>query len=130
MGFANASFCRLFNGDFLAMAIVFSSTLVGFSVKLYLQKKATNEYLTFITSAFAASVCAAAALCFECEAETALATSPLFLIPGVPLINGIIDILDGFTLSGVNRLIKAALLIICIAVGLSLTLLMVKGAIL
>lgn len=72
----------------------------------------------------------AAALCFECESETALATSPLFLIPGVPLINGIIDILDGFTLSGVNRLIKAALLIICIAVGLSLTLLMVRGAIL
>lgn len=130
VGFANASFCRLFNGDFLATAIVFSSTLVGFSVKLYMQKKAANEYITFITSAFAASICAAAALCFECESETALATSPLFLIPGVPLINGIIDILDGFTLSGVNRLIKAALLIICIAVGLSLTLLMVRGAIL
>ncbi len=125
--FANASFCRLFDGDALAMAIVFSSTLVGFSAKQFLQKRGVNEYLVFIVSSFFASVCSASALCFDCAAETALATSPLFLIPGVPLINGVIDILDGHTIAGCTRLIKGMILVICIAVGLSLTLALVKG---
>lgn len=60
----------------------------------------------------------------------ALATSVLFLIPGVPLINGVIDIVEGHVLIGCSRLIGALLLILCIAVGLSVTLLMVKGSLL
>ena len=71
-----------------------------------------------------ASLCASAALRFDCSAETALATSVLFLVPGVPLINGVIDIVEGHILIGCSRLINALLLIICIAIGLSATLLM------
>ena len=65
-----------------------------------------------------------------CSAETALATSVLFLVPGVPLINGVIDIVEGHILIGCSRLINALLLIICIAIGLSATLLMVKDGLL
>jgi len=54
----------------------------------------------------------------------------LFLVPGVPLINGVIDIVEGHVLIGCSRLIGALLLILCIAVGLSVTLLMVKGSLL
>ena len=46
---------------------------------------------------------------------------PLFLVPGVPLINGVIDIVEGHILIGCSRLINALLLIVCIAVGLSAT---------
>lgn len=77
-----------------------------------------------------ASLCATAALRFDCTAEIALATSPLFLVPGVPLINGVIDIMEGHVLMGVSRLVNALLLIVCIAVGLSATLLMVKDSLL
>ena len=70
--------------------------------------------------------CASAALSFDCTAEICLATSPLFLVPGVPLINGIIDILDGHVLIGFSRIVNAMSLIVCIAVGLSMTLIMVK----
>ena len=69
-------------------------------------------------------------LCFDCAAEVALATSPLFLVPGVPLINGVIDIVEGHVLIGVSRLVNAMLLIVCIAVGLSATLLMIKDSLL
>lgn len=31
VGFANASFCRLFGGDITSMGIVFSATITGFS---------------------------------------------------------------------------------------------------
>ena len=87
VGLANASFCRLFGGDWTAAGIVFT-------------------------------------------AETALATSVLYLVPGVPLINGVIDIVEGHILIGFSRLINALLLIICIAIGLSATLLMVKNSLL
>ncbi|WP_418406410.1 threonine/serine exporter family protein, partial [Alistipes putredinis] len=53
-----------------------------------------------------------------------------FLVPGVPLINGVIDIVEGHILIGCSRLINALLLIVCIAVGLSATLMIVKNSLL
>ena len=67
---------------------------------------------------------------FDCTAETAIATSVLYLVPGVPLINGVIDIVEGHILIGCSRLINALLLILCIAVGLSINLLLIKGSLL
>ena len=130
VGLANASFCRLFGGDWTAVGIVFTATLVGFAAKQRMQAHGVNHYLVFIVAAFMASLCASAALRFDCTAQTALATSPLFLVPGVPLINGVIDIVEGHILIGFSRLINALLLIVCIAVGLSATLLMVKNSLL
>lgn len=127
---ANASFCRLFGGDLCAVCIVFSATLVGFSLKQELQKKGLNHYIVFILSAFMASLCASSALIFNADADIAIATSVLFLIPGVPLINGVIDIVEGHILLGLSRIINALLLVICIAIGLSVTLLLVKNSLL
>lgn len=127
---ANASFCRLFGGDWTACGIVFTSTLVGFSVKQRLTAHKVNHFLVFIIAAFTASLCSTSALRFDCTAETAIATSALFLIPGVPLINGVIDIVEGHILIGFSRLINALLLIFCIAIGLSATILMVKDSLL
>lgn len=67
---------------------------------------------------------------FDTTSEIALATSVLYLIPGVPLINGIIDIVEGETIIGCSRLISAFLLIICIAIGMSFTLMLVKNSLL
>lgn len=130
VGMANASFCRLFGGDWTAIGIVFTSTLVGFAARQRMQAHGLNHFLIFIISAFMASLCASAALRFDCTAETALATSVLYLVPGVPLINGVIDIVEGHILIGCSRLINALLLIICIAIGLSATLIMVKNSLL
>ena len=60
----------------------------------------------------------------------AIDTSVLFLIPGVPLINGVIDIVEGHILNGIARLTSALMLIVCIAIGLSGTLMIVKSALL
>jgi len=51
----------------------------------------------------------------------------LYLPPGVPLINGIIDIVEGHTLSGTSRLIHGALIILSIACGMAITLLIATG---
>ncbi|EGJ71401.1 protein of unknown function DUF1212 [Bacteroides coprosuis DSM 18011] len=128
VGFANASFCRLFGGDFCSMSIVFSSTLVGFFIKQRLGANKVNHFITFILVAFIASLCASISLIFDTTSETALATSVLFLVPGVPLINGVIDIVEGYILTGFSRLTHAALLVVCIAIGLSFTLFLIKDS--
>ena len=130
VGLANASFCRLFGGDWFAVSIVFTATLLGFFLRQRMQARGFNHYVIFIASSFAASMYASVALMFDTTSEVALATSVLFLIPGVPLINGVIDIVEGHILIGCSRLINALLLIICIAIGLSATLLMVKDGLL
>lgn len=129
VGLANASFCHLFKGDWVSMAIVFVATIAGFFVKTILQKYRLNLYLTFIASAFVASAISSIALLFNnITSEMALATSVLFLVPGVPLINGVIDIIEGHTLNGISRLANASLLIVALAIGLSITLILFKGS--
>ncbi len=130
VGFANASFCALFGGDWTARGIVFSATLIGFYLKQVMQKKHINHYIVFVVSAFVASLVASSALTLETTAEIAIATSVLYLVPGVPLLNGVIDIVEGHALTGCSRLIHALLLVLCIAVGLSCTLMLIRNSLL
>lgn len=102
----------------------------GSITNVLVSRRGFNHYVIFIASSFAASMYASVALMFDTTSEVALATSVLFLIPGVPLINGVIDIVEGHILIGCSRLINALLLIICIAVGMSATLMMVKDSLL
>ena len=128
---ANASFCRLFGGDIWAMLITFTATMIGFFTRQHLMRKKVNHYIVFTVSSFVASLCASTALALGIgTAEIALATSVLYLVPGVPLINGIIDITDGHIQIGISRLVNAFMLIVCIAIGMSITLMMVKDSLL
>lgn len=128
---ANASFCRLFGGDIWAMLITFTATMIGFFTRQHLTRRKVNHYIVFIVSAFGASICASTALTLGIDtAEIALATSVLYLVPGVPLINGVIDITDGHIQIGISRLVNALMLIVCIAIGMSATLMLVKDSLL
>lgn len=122
---ANAAFCRLFGGDPMAMGLVWIATFVGFFVRQELTKLHLNHMVVFIICAFIASIIAAAGVRYNLGTtqEIALGTSVLYLIPGVPLINSILDILEGHVLVGFSRFVNAMILIICIALGLSTTLL-------
>ncbi len=130
VGFANASFCALFGGDWTARIIVFSATLIGFYTKQAMQKRKINHYIIFVVSAFIASLTASSALTLQTTAEIAIATSVLYLVPGVPLLNGVIDIVEGHVLTGCTRLIQALLLVLCISVGLSFTLMLISNSLL
>lgn len=130
VGFANASFCRLFGGNLEAMGIVLVATLLGFFLKQQLQKKGCNHFIVFTVSAFVSSMVASLSLLSNATTDIAIATSVLYLIPGVPLINGVIDMVEGHTLTGFSRLINALLLIVCIAVGLAFPLFLFKHSLL
>lgn len=124
---ANGCFCALFGGDLLACIMVFMATLGGFYLKTILCRAGVNVFLAVIISAIGASLVSALSLLFDSTADIAIGTSVLFMVPGVPLINGIIDIVSGHTVAGSGRLVQAALLVVCIAVGLSVTLLIFEN---
>lgn len=122
---ANASFCRLFHGDWAAMGLVFVGTALAFFVRQQLVARHANLSLVFVVCAFISSFVVGLGNLFPISTtpDIALATSVLFLIPGVPLINSVLDLVEGYVLSGLSRLVNALNLIFCIALGLMITLL-------
>lgn len=123
---ANAAFCGLFNGDAVAMGLVFCATFLGFYLRQKLLHWGLDLKVTFFLCSFAASLVASLGVLLHLgnTPQTGMAASVLFLIPGIPLINAMLDILDGHVLMGVSRLIQASTLIICIALGLATTMLL------
>ena len=123
---ANASFCRLFGGDWVAVGVVWVATFLAFFLRQRMMRAHMDHRIVFMVVAFAASMITALSVPHLPTAtpQIALGTSVLFLIPGVPLINAINDIIEGFVLLGIVRAVNASILIICIALGLAATLLL------
>lgn len=123
---ANASFCSLFNGDWPAMGLVFCATYVGFFLRQKFICWGMDIKIAFFLCSFFSSLIGSLGIIAHLgeTPQTAMAASVLFLIPGVPLINAMLDILDGHVLMGVSRLIQASTLIVCIALGLAMTMLL------
>lgn len=124
VSFANAAFCLLFDGDVWATIFVFLATGIGFFSRQELNKHHAYHYFVVLVSAFLSSL-TAGLLCLldVCSTpQVAISTSVLYLIPGVPIINGITDFFDGYILNGISRLVNALLIVGSIAIGISITL--------
>ncbi len=117
---AGAGFCNLFGGNWLNMIITFFATMGGLFVRQELVKKSFNHYLCALVGAFIASSIAAVALFINAnnEPQLAMATSVLFLIPGVPLINSFTDLVDGYIITGTVRFINGLIFVMAIALAL------------
>lgn len=118
---ANAAFCRLFGGDWLAMAIVFISTLIAFSVRFVMIKQKIDLRAAIVAVSFIASMTAWALGKYIIDTDTldvAISASVLFLTPGVHIINAVTDVLDGHVLTGIARGVNSMILVGCIAIGL------------
>ncbi len=119
---AGASFCRLFGGEGFELVVTFVATFFGLFIRQEAMKKRFNPYLAIVFASFAASIIAGLSvkLGIGNNPEHALATSVLFLIPGVPLINSLTDIIDGNTLNGIVRGVNGFTIAFAIALGLML----------
>ncbi len=118
---ANLGFCRIFGGDAIAMGIVFIATLAGFRLKQILIEEHMDHKLVFLICAFFSSVIATSGYIFHLgdKPEVALGTCVLYLIPGIPYINSISDLLVGEYLVAFSRFMNALLLTFCLSVGLA-----------
>ena len=116
VGAACAAFAWLNNADFVSLWVVLIAASIGFAVKFYIFPRAGNLYLTVLLSALVASASALLLLPFShtATAEIALISSLLFLVPGIILINGGLDIVRDHTGCGIARLtsVMAQLLVI------------------
>ncbi|WP_208111626.1 threonine/serine exporter ThrE family protein [Sunxiuqinia elliptica] len=126
VGLAGASFCRLFGGSYIDMLIAFSATVAGLFIRQEAVKKAFNPYLAIFFAALSSSVIAGATVKLQLgtHPDFAFATSVLYLIPGIPLINSLSDLLDGNLMNGIVRGMNGLIIALSIAAGLLCAILM------
>lgn len=117
---AGSSFCRVLGGELMEMMITFVATFAGLFIRQETVKRNFNPYLCVYFGALTASLFSGIAVKLNLGSvpETAFATSVLFLIPGVPLINMFIDLLDGNLMNGILRGINGLIIAFSIALGL------------
>ncbi|MCM1319190.1 MAG: threonine/serine exporter family protein [Muribaculaceae bacterium] len=117
---ANASFCRLFGGDTIAMSVVGLATFVGYYFKLLLLSRKLDIRIIFIVCAFISSVLGATDMLFDMSTtpDIALGTSVLYLIPGIPFLNSFSDLLYRHYLCAFSRFADAVVLTCCLSLGL------------
>ncbi len=124
VGLAGASLCKIFDGTWIEFIITFLATISGLMFRqLVMQRKGFNMYVSWIVGAFIS--CSVINLFRRMGVEpvgSALTTCVLWLIPGVPMINSFIDILDGHVVSGWARATMSIMMIFMIAVGFFLSL--------
>ncbi len=119
---AGAGFCNIFNGDYLNMMMAFISTFLGLFVFQQTNKLKYNLYIRLFLGSFIASVTASFGILYNIgtNPQTALATSILFLVPGVALINSFHDLLENNVLNGMVRFTTGLMTVLAMAIGLFL----------
>ncbi len=117
---ANASFCRLFGGDYIAMLIVGVAPFIGFYLKTMLQSRHIDSRIIVAVCAFVSSVLGSTADLFDLGSTPALAigTSVLYLVPGIPFLNSFSDLIYRHYICAVSRFFDALVLMCCISTGL------------
>lgn len=117
---ANASFCRLFGGDAASMGLVFLATAAGFAIKLLLSWRHWDARVITLFASFVSAIIAACGHYVEActTPDVALATSILYLIPGIPFINCFSDLIAGHYVSAYSRFMHATILTVCLSLGL------------
>ena len=123
-GFACGGFCKLFGGDWFAFLFTSICACIGLHTRAVCVEKGLNTYFSVALAAFI-STCLAYATTY-----TGLSTTPyhpllacaLFIIPGVPLINFIDDLIDNHLLLGITRSANIFMIISAMTFGISFAL--------
>lgn len=123
VGLSCACLCLLFGGSLIDGIVACMAASVGSVVRSYIAHHKFNPMISFVTSSFVTTMISGASVVLGWGGvpEAALATSVLYLVPGVPLINSLIDLIEGQLSSAWNRALFGASILLCIAVGMILS---------
>jgi uncharacterized membrane protein YjjP (DUF1212 family) len=122
LGISCLGFAMIFGADLVGGIVAGLGGLVGATVRHFLIKA---KFKPFVFCALAAFLSSAAVLILQSHTSTpdaALAACVLYLVPGVPLLNGTADLLTAFYLNGVVRLTMCTVIAIGSALGITLAL--------
>lgn len=120
VGLACAAFSRLFGGDWYVFGITWVAAAAAMVARQELTRRHFNSLLVVVATAFVAGVLASSATFIPAIAdpEIALVSAVLLLVPGVPLINSVEDIVEGYVVVGIARGLGGAIISLAIALGL------------
>lgn len=126
VGLSCGAFAALFGGDTMAIIDTTIGAALGMALRLWLHGRHYKPFLFALASSFVALLVTGLLAKYGPTASTtpefARAASVLFLIPGVPLINGAADLFSTNYLNGLVRITMGVLFVIGIGVGVSLAL--------
>ena len=123
LGASTAAFAALFHAGAIAMALALVGGWSGAWVRHLLVGRGLQPFVFVTSAAFTSALVVAGGGHLlgltEADITPALAASTLFLVPGVPLLNGTADLLTAHYLTGVVKLAMSAVIIASAAVGLA-----------
>ncbi len=122
LGVSCASFAALFGAD--AMGILFAGLggYLGATVRHLLVKQRFKPFIYCLFSAFVAASVVLLLESFTHTDEFAVTAAIIFLVPGVPMLNGTADLLTSNYLNGLVRLTRAMIILLGAALGYTLAL--------
>ena len=136
-GFACGGFCVQFGCDWTAFFYASIAAILGFRLRMYLNSLGSNGYANIAVAAFVSTLLAwlSAYLSTPLVADalpawlaSALHSSTpwhplmacaLFIVPGVPLINFVSDMLDSHFTMGLNRALNTLLMVAAMSFGIA-----------
>jgi uncharacterized membrane protein YjjP (DUF1212 family) len=123
VSFAGSAFCFSFGGTWTEMLLTFGATFAGLWSRQEMGHRKFNPYICVFVGSLVASLFVGIfiKMGLDIQFDNAFATSVLFLIPGIPLINCLTDMIDGHTLTGLARGLNASIIALAIAMGLLFT---------
>lgn len=122
IGCSCAGLCLFSHGNYINALVTFIAAFIGFWTKIFLTKKEFNPMIGISAAAFmtTAITCTASLYNIGASPQAAMATAILYLIPGVPLINSTIDLIEGYLTSAINRMLFSGFILLCIASGMTI----------
>jgi len=122
VGFSCAGLCLFSFGDTMNAVVAFVGAFIGYLVRIVFAKKNFNPMICISIAAFVTTVITGLGRLYGIgeHPEAAMATAVLYLIPGVPLINCVIDLIEGYLSSAINRALFGGFILLCIAAGMTL----------
>ena len=138
-GFACGGFCIQFGCDWTAFFYASIAAIIGFRLRAFLNEKGSNGYVNIGIAAFVSTILAwlsaflsvssmvvgnmpewLASLLHSDTPWHPLMACALFIVPGVPLINFVSDMIESHIEMGLNRAINTLLMVTAMSFGISL----------
>lgn len=137
-GFACGGFCIQFGCDWTAFFYASLAAILGNRLRMYLNHSGSNVYANFAIAAFVSTILAwlSSYLSFPSVQEALpaflrpilysstpwhpLLACALYIVPGVPLINAVNDLLDNHINTGLVRSMNTLLIVVSMAFGIAI----------
>src|SRR3712207_5238410 len=134
-GFACGGFCIQFGCDWTAFFYASIAAILGMRLRTFLNHRGSNHYINIAVAAFISTILAWLSSFFSTDATLVsmlpsfmvsstpwhpLLACALFIVPGVPIINFVSDMLGGYVQVGLVRFINTLLMVAAMAFGIAM----------